>query len=458
MRMDYSLKLEMSHKLVMTPQLRQAIAILQLSSLELSEVIEKELLENPVLEMEDREHGEAGEAPEVTPVEQVPDYFEWAEYFGDGRDIGYRAPDTSERQSFESYTATTVSLEEHLEFQLYLAVLDTQARAVGKYLIGCIDGNGYLCCAVEETAQQLKVDPGLVEDVLGIIQTFDPAGVGARDLKECLLLQVRQRGIAWPLVFRIIDGYLDDLAAGRFKIMAEQLGVTTHDIQQAVDVIRTLDPRPGQAFGKSDLTYILPDVTVQKVNGEYVIIVNDTDVPRLTINPHYKKMGGLDGDARKYIESRLTSAVWLIRSIEQRRRTLYNVVEALVDLQRDFFEQGPRHIKPLTMKKLADKVGIHESTVSRAIANKYVDTPHGLFGLRTFFSASIAAADGEDIAASRVKGEIRELIAGEDTGQPLSDQAITDILNKRGIAVSRRTVAKYREEMGILASSKRKRY
>lgn len=458
MRMDYGLKLEMAHKLVMTPQLRQAIAILQLSSLELSETVEKELLENPVLEIEDKESGEPEETPEKSELEAAPDYFEWAEYFGDGRDMGYIAPDRSERQSFEAYTANEVSLEEHLEFQLYLAVLDTGARAVGRYLIGCIDENGYLCCSVAEASEQLRVPQSMTEDVLAVIQTFDPAGVGARDLRECLLIQAQQRGITDTAVLGVIDRHLDDLAAGRYKAIAEKLGVTTHQVQQAVDIIRTLDPRPGRAFGKSDLSYILPDVTVERINGEYVILVNDTDVPRLTINPHYRRMGDMDGEARKYIESRINSAVWLIRSIEQRRRTLYNVVEALVELQKDFFDQGPKHIKPLTMKKLADKVGIHESTVSRAIANKYVDTPHGLFGLRTFFSASITAADGEDIAASKVKGEIRELVSREDTSQPLSDQALTDILNKRGITVSRRTVAKYREEMGILSSAKRKRY
>lgn len=458
MRMDYGLKLEMAHKLVMTPQLRQAIAILQLSSLELSEVVEKELLENPVLEIEDREEGGPEETPVKPEAETTPDYLEWAEYFGDGRDMGYTALDRSERQSFESYTATEVSLEEHLEFQLYLAVLDAEARFVGRYLIGCIDENGYLCCSTAEAAEQLKVAPAVAEDVLAVIQTFDPAGVGARDLRECLLIQTRQRGITDPVILAIIDRYLDDLAAGRYKSVAEKLSITTHQVQQAVDTIRTLDPRPGRAFGKSDLSYILPDVTVERLNGEYVILVNDTDVPRLTINPNYRRMGDMDGEARKYIENRINSAVWLIRSIEQRRRTLYNVVEALVEMQREFFDQGPKHIKPLTMKKLADRVGIHESTVSRAIANKYVDTPHGLFGLRTFFSASIAAADGEDIAASKVKGEIRELVSREDASQPLSDQALTDILHKRGISVSRRTVAKYREEMGILASSKRKRY
>lgn len=458
MRMDYGLKLEMAHKLVMTPQLKQAIAILQLSSLELSEVIEKELIENPVLEIEDKEAGEREEEREKPDSDAVEDYFEWAEYFGDGRDIGYTAPDRSDKQSFEAYTANAVSLEEHLEFQLYLAVLGNEARAVGLYLIGCIDENGYLCCSAEEAAQGLGVSTALAEEVLAVIQTFDPAGVGARDLRECLLLQTQQRNIDNPLVLSVIDRHLDDLAAGRFKVIAEKLGVTAHQVQEAADVIRTLDPKPGRAFGANDLSYILPDVTVERVNGNYIILVNDTDVPRLTINPHYRRMGNVDGETRKFIESRLNSAVWLIRSIEQRRRTMYNVVEALVELQKDFFDYGPKCVKPLTMKKLADKVGIHESTVSRAIANKYVDTPHGLFALRKFFSASISASGGEDVAASKVKGEIRELVAGEDTSQPLSDQAITDILNKRGIAVSRRTVAKYREEMGILASSKRKRY
>ena len=458
MRMDYSLKLELAHKLVMTPQLRQAIAILQLSSMELSEVVEKELLENPVLEVDDKDGADTEVAQEKPVSETLSDYIEWAEYFGDGRDIGYHAPDQTEKQSFESYTPCEVSLEEHLEFQLHLVLLQEEDRRIGRYIIGCIDDNGYLSETTEAIAEQLRAEHEKVEEVLVIIQTFDPAGVGARNLRECLLLQLRQRGIADALTLEVIEEHLDDLAAGKYKLVAEKLGVTAREIQQVFDIIRTLDPKPGKAFGKHDLTYIIPDVAVEKKNGEYVIIVNDTDVPRLTVNPYYRRLAGTDDETKKFIESRLNSAVWLIRSIEQRRRTLYNVVAALLELQRDFFDLGPKNIKPLTMKKVATLVGVHESTVSRAIANKYVDTPHGVFALRIFFSSALAASGGEDVAAAQVKNEIRDLVAGEDTAKPLSDQALTDVLNQRGIAVSRRTVAKYREEIGIAASSKRKRY
>ncbi len=456
MRMDYSLKLELTQKLVMTPQLRQAIAILQLSSLELSEMVEQELLENPVLEMEEK-------APAEPVVEETNDriseYFEWANYFDDGTDHGY-APPGEEKPSFTTFVSAASTLHEHLEFQLHLTLLDEKARAVGQYLIGCIDENGYLCGTVAEAAHNLGVAEEMATTVLGVIQTFDPTGVGARDLRECLLIQAEQRSVDAPLALAIIDKYLDEVAAGHFKNIADKLDCTPHDVQRAVDFIRTLDPRPGRAFDAGDQPcYIIPDVTIERVAGNYIIIINDHNIPHLTINPYYRRVvRDADSEAKKFVEGRINAAVWLIRSIEQRRRTLYNVVETIIELQRDFFDHGPKFLRPLTMKKVADKVGIHESTVSRAIANKYADTPHGLFSLRAFFSAGLQGADGEALSAATVKRQIKELVAAEDPVQPLSDQAITEILIGRGVAVSRRTVAKYREELNIQSSSKRRRY
>jgi RNA polymerase sigma-54 factor len=246
---------------------------------------------------------------------------------------------------------------------------------------------------------------------------------------------------------------------GRLRYIAEQLKVTPREIQQAVDFIRTLDPKPGSAFSSGQSSYVTPDVTIERVNGSYIIVINDTHVPHLTINPYYRRViHDIDADTKKFVEGRLNAAVWLIKSIDQRRRTLYNVAEAIVDLQRSFFDYGPKQLKPLTMKTVADRLGIHESTVSRATANKYAATPHGLFSLRTFFTSGVSSTEGEALSASTVKQAIRELIAAEPSTQPLSDQAIAQALACTGTTLSRRTVTKYREEMGIAASSKRKRY
>ena len=457
MRMDYGLKLELNQKLVMTPQLRQAIAILQLSSLELAEMVEQELLENPVLEAEEKPAAEVAE--EYSPDEQVREYFDWAEYFNDGTDTGM-TPRAEDKPAVGTFVASVATLHEHLEFQLHLTLLAEAARVIGRYLIGCIDDNGYLCGTLAEAAKNLGAKEETVAEVLKVIQTFDPAGVGARDLRECLLIQAEQRGITNPLALTIIDKYLDEIGAGHYKGIADKLGYTPHDVQTAVDIIRTFDPKPGRAFdGGQQPCYIIPDVTIERINQNYVIIINDNNIPHLTINNHYRRIvREADSEAKKFVEGRINAAVWLIRSIEQRRRTLYNVVEAIIDMQQDFFDHGPKNLRPLTMKRVADRLGIHESTVSRAIANKYAETPHGLFSLRAFFTAGLPGSDGESLSAATVKRELKDLVAAEDPAQPLSDQALTEILAGKGIAMSRRTVAKYREEMGVPSSSKRRRY
>ncbi|MDR3560193.1 MAG: RNA polymerase factor sigma-54 [Negativicutes bacterium] len=458
MRMDYGLKLELQQKLVMTPQLRQAIAILQLSSLELAEMVEQQMLENPVLELEEKP---SVEVPEEDAVDlQLKKYFDWAEYFNDGTDTGYSAPVADDKPSFTALAPATSTLQDHLEFQLHLAVLAGVARHIGGYLIGCIDDNGYLCGTVTEAAQNMGVSVQTVEDVLKLIQTFDPPGVGARDLRECLMIQVEYRAMNDRLVSAIVDKYLDEVAAGHYKLIADKLACTPHDVQRAVDLIRTLDPKPGRAFSSGDQPcYIIPDVTIERVSGNYVIIINDSNIPHLTINPYYRRIvRDADGEAKKFVEGRINAAVWLLKSIEQRRRTLYNVVATIIELQRDFFDYGSKFLHPLTMKKVADQVGIHESTVSRAIANKYAETPHGVVSLRTFFTAGLQGVDGASLSASTVKRLIKDMAGQEDPGHPLSDQAMAECLAGRGITVSRRTVAKYREELGIQSSAKRKRY
>ncbi len=461
MNLGYSLKLELNQKLMMTPELRQAIAILQLSALELSDMIEQEIIENPVLEIAEKD----GDDPEVDlepqrKKEQLDDYFNWEDYFNQGIDKKSEYMVADEKPVVERFVKNNVSLHEHLEFQLHLAVRDEATKLIGHYLIGCIDENGYLCGTLSEAADRLGSSENMVLEVLTLIQTFDPIGVGARDLKECLLLQCQQKGTYTTLVKEIISHHLPDVAAGKYKAIAENLACRPQEIQQAVDIIRTLDPKPGRAFGNEQCNYIVADMTVERVNGKYVITINDTSVPKLTINPYYRRVAiDADSESKKFIEGRLNSAVWLIKSIEQRRRTLYNVMEAIIELQQDFFDKGAKYLRPLVMKKVAEKIEVHESTVSRAIANKYVDTPHGLVSLRSFFSTAVHNSEGgQDVSAMKVKQKIKELIAGEDSSDPFSDQALSEILCEHGMKISRRTVAKYREEQGIASSAKRKRY
>lgn len=474
MQLDYRLKLETTQKLIMTPQLRQAIAILQLPATELAAVIEKELLENPVLEADAVENKDEPVSDELEPLNMEADRQPGTEVEADGW-VEYLLSGTQTTASAQAGSAEpvkqreiadseTVSLQNYLERQLHFAILDTGYLSIGKYLIGCIDDNGYLCETTNEVAGQLGTSEDKVIEVLKIIQTFDPVGVGARSLQECLLLQLEQREAEYDrreyaLAAAVIKEHLDQVALGRYKQIADKQRCSMHEVQQAVDMIRTLDPKPGCAFGGGQPGYIMPDIIVERVNNEYIIHINDGHVPQLSINSYYRQIAREEeSDARKYVEGRINAAVWLIKSIEQRQRTLHNVAEALVNLQQSFFDYGPKFLRPLTMKKVADQIGVHESTVSRATANKYIDTPHGVFAMNTFFTAGIHSAGGEDISASRVKQQIKELITAEDPTQPLSDQVLSEMLNGKGVMVSRRTVAKYREELSIPSSGKRKRH
>ena len=460
MHLDMGLNLDLSQKLVMTPQLCQAITILQLSAQDLAELVQQELLDNPVLDqVESKEKELVAPAPEPTQSPTAPDYFDWADYFSEGGSRGlYSRQDSGETENRE-VPSGGMSLHEYLELQLDFINLTELEKAAGCYLIGCIDDNGYLTCSAEDVAQALKLPAETVDKVLSFIQGFDPAGVGGQNLQECLRIQLRQRNVCDPLVERLIDEYLEAAASGRYAWIAGKIGVTTDEVRKAMQLIRTLNPKPGSAISAAGpCSYVVPDITVRKVDGEYLILINDNQVPGLRVNPYYKRMArDTDGEARKFIEGRIGSALWLIRSIEQRRQTLQKVMQNIIELQPRFFEFGARHLLPMTMKQVADRVGVHESTVSRATANKYAATAHGLFSLRSFFSAGVSAVDGSTMSATRVKREIRELVSAEDPMHPLSDQALTELLAKQGIAVSRRTVAKYREELDILPSCRRKK-
>ncbi|MCL6635580.1 MAG: RNA polymerase factor sigma-54 [Peptococcaceae bacterium] len=466
MRMGYGLNVEQTQKLIMTPELRQAITVLQLSSLDLSMYIEQQLQENPLLELREDEAGCAGEEP-VDTEEGEPAYdLDWEEYFQESAEPGSMRRERREERaeySYENFLSQAPTLAEHLLFQLSLATGQGRERTIGEYLIGNIDENGYLQASLEEVAARLKAGLSEVAAVLKMIQGFDPPGVGARNLVECLLIQVDQLGIKNQILNKLIKDYLMDLGRGKLSRIAQNLGVTVQEVQQAADLLKTLDPKPGRNFSSLNNTrYIIPDIVLEKVEGEYVILINDVTIPRITINSTYRSVlaqdKNCDSSTRRFVESKLNAAAWLIRSIEQRRLTLYKVAKCLVELQRDFLDHGVKYLKPLNLKKVAEMVGLHESTVSRATSNKYIQTPQGVFEMKYFFSTGLNNAAGTATSAESIKKMLQEIVAGEDARAPLNDQRIADLFRQRGIRISRRTVAKYRDELGIPAIRQRKRY
>lgn len=464
MKMNYGLTLEQTQKLIMTPELRQAIKILQLSSIELSEYIEQAVLNNPVLEMSDSEE-QFGEP--VEERENPADEIDWEEYFQKVNDFGYVKGfrgnyDDENDFSYEKFVSKEPTLHEHLMFQLHLSTMSKKDQKIGEYIIGNLDKNGYLRISCEEIARLLQCSVEEVLNVLKIIQSFEPAGVGARDLTECLLIQIKQRGLKHPYLEKVVKHYLNDLADARFNKISEELGITLKEVQEIKDIIKTLEPKPGRNFRDSDDTqYVSADAVVEKVGDEYVVIIKDTTAPRLTINNFYRNL--LTSEAKespisKFLSNRLESALWLIKSIEQRRMTMFKVVSSIVEAQKEFFDKGVKYLKPLNLKDIADKIGVHESTVSRATNGKYVQTPRGIFELKYFFNSGINTTNGTATSSKTVKSMIKEIIEKENPKKPYSDQKIADILKQRGIRISRRTVAKYRDEMKILPSIKRKRY
>ncbi len=463
MQMNFSLTLSQTQKLVMTPELRQAITILQLSALELDQYIENQLLENPLLDVTDED------IKEDEPIEKVEekesDSIDWEEYFQDRASSGPirgQSEQKEERAGYENFVSSTPSLQEHLMMQLHFLSIPKTALKIGEFLIGNLDKNGYLTITTKEASRLLKVSEEDVEACLKTIQTFDPSGVGARSLTECLLIQIEQKGIDEPKIRDLVKNHLSDLGEARFSKIAEALNIGLAEVQNLKDILVTLDPKPGRNFSSiNDVHYITPDATIEKVGSEYVIIMNDTMSPRLSINPYYRSLlrsEDKESNISKFLSCRLDSALWLIKSIEQRRITLNKVIQSIAEVQRDFLDNGLIHLKPLTMKHIADKVGVHESTVSRAISGKYVQTPRGVFELKFFFQSGLNNVNGTSTSSESIKKMIRQMIDEENPHKPLSDKRIADMLKIKGISISRRTIAKYRDEIGILPSTKRKRY
>lgn len=463
MQMSYGLTLAQTQKLVMTPELRQAITILQLSAQELDEYIEQELLENPLLDLNEdiSKNDDIIEKSE----QKDSDTIDWEEYFQDCADLDFlRFPreKKEEEPGLENFVSSTPTLQEHLMMQLHLCSISRTEFKIGEFLIGNIDKKGYLTITSAEAAEILKVSEQEVEDVVKIIQSFEPAGIGARNLIECLLIQIEQRNISAPKIRELITCHLKDLAEARYSRIAEALNISLSEVQQLKDIILTLDPKPGRNFSTTDETqYIVPDAVIEKVGDDYVVIMNDSISPRLSINSYYRSLlysENRESNISKFLSQRLDSAMWLIKSIEQRRLTLNKVINSIVEVQRDFLDYGVAYLKPLTMKQIADRVGIHESTVSRAISGKYVQTPRGVFELKFFFKNGLDNTNGSSTSSESIKKMIKKMVGEEDPYNPLSDQRLADDLKKKGIIISRRTVAKYREELGIPSSAKRKRY
>jgi len=473
LRMDFGLNLEQTQKLIMTPELRQAITVLQMSSLELTEYVEQQVLENPLLELRDHD-GERAEEAEAAREEDSPAAAgkkefdpDWVEYFADSSDLGL-CPNRGQREvieqpGYEQFISHAPTLVDHLNMQLSLSRADKELKSIVRYLIGNVDARGYLGISLEEAGEQLGVGPEKMQQALRVLQSFDPPGVGARNLQECLTIQLDLLQEDNPIVRQLVEEYLEDLAGGRLAKIAARLNVSPQEIQRAADILKKLEPKPGRNFSHHDeIRYIVPDVVVEKVEGQYVILVNDVAIPRLTINNTYRtvlaKNSAADQNTKQFVEEKLNAAAWLIRSIEQRRLTLYKVANCLVELQRDFLDHGVKYLKPLNLKKVADMVGVHESTVSRATSNKYIQTPQGVFEMKYFFSTGLSDASGTQVSAESLKKMLREIIQEEDPANPLSDQKIAELFGQRGVKISRRTVTKYRDELGIPSTARRKRY
>ena len=489
MSIEIKQHLKLSQQLVMTPQLQQAIKLLQLSRMELTDLVRDEMMENPVLEdsietaeeqpreMDAEQQGEAQmqgetEAPapaadmretekEVTADNQVTNEIDWESYLesyasSPAMPSGFKGQ-SEEMPSLESTLTKKTSLYDHLTWQLKLSHFPEAEEHVGMLIVGNIDIDGYLKePSIAQIAEEGEVSTALAERVLKKIQTFDPIGVAARTLSECLLIQARHLGADDAIMTRILTDHLVNLEKKNFAAIARDLKEPVEEIYEAAKVIMNLDPRPGREYTDEDPIYITPDVYVHKVGDKYFVVPNDDGLPKLKISSFYRSAMSGGPKAKEYIQDKLRSAQWLIRSIQQRQRTIVKVTESIIKFQRDFFDKGIAHLKPLILRDVAEDISMHESTISRVTTSKYVHTPQGIFELKYFFNSGISRTDGDDVASEAVKTKIRQIIAAENPRHPYSDQKIVELLKESTIDIARRTVAKYREQLGILSSSKRR--
>jgi RNA polymerase sigma-54 factor len=473
MALQLKQSLNLAQQLIMTPQLQQAIKLLQLSRLELLETVSQEIETNPVLEENPSEEGEyspiseelpisAVVAPKQDPVEAPGEDRDWESYVAESN-TGWTDTIYEHREAppLETTTSSKPNLYSHLMFQLEMGRFNDTQRMIGAFIIGNLDEDGYLKATVEEIMQATGRSEEEVLETLRMIQNFDPVGVGARDTRECLLIQVRFQNLGGTIIERIIQDYMDKLETKRYDVIAKGLSISLDDVVSAVSVITRLEPKPGRQYSEEDPVYISPDIHVFKVGDDYEVSLNEDGLPKLRINSYYRDMlsnrNTLGEETRQYIQDKLKSAAWLIKSIHQRQRTIYRVTTSIFRFQREFLDKGISALKPLVLRDVAEDIQMHESTISRVTTNKYVHTPQGVFELKFFFNSAIQCLDGESISSESVKEHLKAIIKSEDKTKPYSDQEVADLLRKVNIDVARRTVAKYRETLGILPSRRRRK-
>ena len=484
-------------ELKVNPRLYQAMDLLYMPLLDLQQHLKQELLTNPFLELvepddEDNESSEESEEqseatdlsePETTaetePEKTGDDDVDWEAVLLDGFETGGQREEHEQREYYEPVTVDTKHLSDHLAEQLSLLDLSPRQAFLADEFVGNISDDGWIACSLteirdganeallnwaEEHDLSRDVPPYSDADVIAmlqVIQDLDPPGVGARDLRECLLLQLRAAGHGDGLAYRLVDEAFDELIAHRWSELAKRFAISAQDVQGAADDIAKLDPKPGLRFSSGSDNYIIPDLVVEKIDGAYHIFLNDGNLPRLKLSLTYQEIARdkkrFDTESKDFIASKLNSANWMIQAIEQRRQTMLKVMHYIVDRQRDFFERGVQGLKPLTLREVAEAVGMHESTVSRVTNEKFVQTPRGVLPLKFFFSSGLSTNDGDDVSARGIKDQIEKLVAGENSKNPLTDQAIVEVLQQTGVQIARRTVAKYRDQLGVLPARMRKR-
>ena len=474
MALQQKLQAGLSQRLILTPSLQQAIKLLPMTTLELMDMLNQEVVENPLLEEVSTEEMQQADAeaqveksdPDPEPATEKQDTWNDADYeyfFGDYLDDGYRPRiprEIKELPPIENTLSTTSSLADHLTWQLSVRTDDKLLRDVGIAIIGNLDDDGYLVASIEEIAAMGNWPEAEVERVLTLVQAFDPVGVAARDLQECLLLQLQHLGLDDTPSEVIVREHLRLLRSNQIPELARQLGVTIDELKHHIEIIRRLDPKPGTRHNPSPSHYVTPDVYIVKVDDQYVATLNENGLPQLRISPVYRRL--LDknsqnsAETRSYVKEKFRSALWLIKSVDQRQKTIHKVATSIINFQREFLDHGIEHLRPLVLRDVANDIGMHESTVSRVVNNKYMHTPQGVFEMKFFFHSGIHSSYGESVSSVTIKQRIRKIIEVEDSRKPLSDSRIVSILQEEGLILARRTIAKYREELKIPTSSQRK--
>jgi RNA polymerase sigma-54 factor len=472
MGIQQKLHTRLVQKLILTPSLQQAIKLLPMSTLELSDLLNQEMVENPMLEevpTEDLQPVEAAATPEKadTPEQgskpEAWDDQDYEYFFGDYLDDGYRpraAQEVRELPPIENTLSTSSSLADHLMWQLSMQTDDPLMKEIGSAIIGNVNDDGYLVASFDELAAMGPWPLPDVERALRLVQGFDPTGVAARDLQECLLLQLKHLNLEGTPTEKIVTDHLRLLQNHQVPEIARKLGMTIDDLKEHVEVIRHLDPKPGSRYNPSQSQYVIPDVYVVKVEDQYVAVLNEDGLPQMRISPVYRRLLDKSADnsdeTRAYVKDKFRSALWLIKSVEQRQKTIHKVANSIINFQREFLDHGIEHLRPLVLRDVANDIGMHESTVSRVVTNKYMHTPQGVFEMKYFFHSGISSSYGDSVSSVTIKQRIRKIIENEDPRRPLSDSKIVSMLQKEGLELARRTIAKYREELKIPTSNQRK--